>query len=207
MRSSDANAGERVKNVYLADDTLSVDLVDGRTITVPLTWYPRLLHATPVQRAHWRVCGGGFGIHWPEIDEDLSTEGLLRGAPAPRGSLQFGEQGLAMAYGDNEPDYSSAVMREPNGEYTAERVAPALIQAETEETLMRVVRALPAERREEVLNYALFMQARLMEKAADTGIEADKHAWTQASIHSLAKYWDTPEEDAAWAYLQEGTSS
>jgi hypothetical protein len=65
-----------------------VDLVDGRTITVPFVWYPRLLHATPEQRANWQVCGGGYGIHWPEIDEDLSTEGLLRGAPAPYGSEQ-----------------------------------------------------------------------------------------------------------------------
>ena len=87
MFTSDINAGERVKHVYCTEDTLSVDLVDGRTITVPLVWYPRLLHATPVQRSHWQICGGGFGIHWPEIDEDLSTEGLLRGAPAPRGSL------------------------------------------------------------------------------------------------------------------------
>jgi hypothetical protein len=50
-----------------------------------LAWYPRLLHATPEQRAHWRIAGGGYGIHWPDVDEDLSTEGLLRGAPAPHG--------------------------------------------------------------------------------------------------------------------------
>jgi len=49
-----------------------------------LAWYPRLLDATPAQRANWQICGGGFGIHWPEIDEDLSTQGLLEGAPAPR---------------------------------------------------------------------------------------------------------------------------
>jgi hypothetical protein len=64
-----------------------VDLVDGRTITVPLAWYPRLLHATAAQRAKWQIAGGGYGIHWPEIDEDLSTEGLLRGAPSPRASI------------------------------------------------------------------------------------------------------------------------
>ena len=55
-------------------------------ITVPLAWYPRLLDATAEQRAHWKITGGGFGIHWPEIDEDLSAEGLLRGAPAPAGN-------------------------------------------------------------------------------------------------------------------------
>ena len=75
-------ADERAKDVRLSADTLSVDLMDGRTITVPLTWYPRLLKATPEQRSNWVICGGGYGIHWPEIDEDLSTEGLLRGAPA-----------------------------------------------------------------------------------------------------------------------------
>lgn len=85
MNTSEPRAGERVKDVRVTDDSLSVDLLDGRTIIVPLAWYPRLLHATPAQRANWRSAGGGFGIHWPEIDEDISTAGLLRGAPAPRG--------------------------------------------------------------------------------------------------------------------------
>jgi hypothetical protein len=84
MSTSAPNAGERVQHVHLGEDTLSVDLMDGRTITVPLAWYPRLLHATPEERNNWRVAGGGYGIHWPDLDEDLSTEGLLRGAPAPR---------------------------------------------------------------------------------------------------------------------------
>ena len=83
MSGSEIKPGERVKDVRLDEDTFSVDLVDGRTITVPYAWYPRLLHATPEQRANWQTCGGGYGIHWPDIDEDLSTEGLLRGAPAP----------------------------------------------------------------------------------------------------------------------------
>lgn len=87
MPTSDIKPGEKVKDVRFTEDTLSVDLVDGRTITVPLVWYPRLLHATPKQRKRWQVCGGGYGIHWPDIDEDLSTEGLLRGAPAPRSSI------------------------------------------------------------------------------------------------------------------------
>ena len=77
-------ADERVKSVRSDEDALSVDLMDGRTITVPLAWYPRLLNATQEQRDHWEPSGGGYGIHWPDIDEDLSTEGLLRGAPAPR---------------------------------------------------------------------------------------------------------------------------
>ena len=85
MSYTEFESGTRVKDVRLTEDTISVDLIDGRTIVAPLAWYPRLLHTTADQRAHWEVCGGGFGIHWPEIDEDLSTEGLLRGAPAPRG--------------------------------------------------------------------------------------------------------------------------
>ena len=64
-----------------------MDLIDGRTIIVPLAWYPRLLHATPEQRNKWEICAGGYGVHWPDIDEDSSTEGLLRGAPAPRGKI------------------------------------------------------------------------------------------------------------------------
>jgi len=74
----------RVADVRCTNDDLIVDLMDGRTISVPLAWYPRLASATPEQRANWEICGGGYGIHWPQVDEDLSTEGLLRGAPAPR---------------------------------------------------------------------------------------------------------------------------
>jgi len=77
-------ADERVAAVAIDEDTLSVRLMDGRTISVPLVWYPRLLNATPAERGNWQLAGGGYGIHWPDIDEDLSTEGLLRGAPAPR---------------------------------------------------------------------------------------------------------------------------
>jgi hypothetical protein len=84
MNSSPLNPGQRVKDVRCGEDTLTVDLVDGRTISVPLAWYPRLLHASPEQRSAWETSGGGYGIHWPQIDEDLSTEGLLRGVPAPR---------------------------------------------------------------------------------------------------------------------------
>ena len=80
-------ADERVANVEVSEDTLSVSLMDGRTITVPLAWYPRLSNASEAQRKTWQISGGGYGIRWEEIDEDLSTEGLLRGAPAPRQPL------------------------------------------------------------------------------------------------------------------------
>jgi hypothetical protein len=77
-------ADERVVGVTFTRDTFTVSLRDGRTITVPLAWYPRLLNASSAERKNWRIAGGGYGIHWPDIDEDLSTEGLLRGAPARR---------------------------------------------------------------------------------------------------------------------------
>jgi len=59
------SADERVADVGFSEDSLTVSLMDGRSISVPLAWYPRLLHATPAQRAHWKIAGGGYGIHWP----------------------------------------------------------------------------------------------------------------------------------------------
>jgi hypothetical protein len=84
MNISTRVADERVSDVRFEDDRLIVDLADGRTIAVPVAWYPRLEKATAAERANWELAGSGYGIHWPDIDEDLSTEGLLRGAPAPR---------------------------------------------------------------------------------------------------------------------------
>lgn len=73
----------RVKSVAIDHERLVVELRDGRAIAAPIAWYPRLRNATPEQRANWQIAGAGYGIHWPDVDEDLSTEGLLRGAPAP----------------------------------------------------------------------------------------------------------------------------
>lgn len=86
-------ADERVADISINEDELSVRLKDGRTISVPLAWYPRLLHATKEQRANWKISGAGYGIHWEDIDEDLSSEGLLRGAPAARGSIAVSDSG------------------------------------------------------------------------------------------------------------------
>lgn len=69
-------------DVLVGDDALSVDLTDGRTICVPTAWYPRLSHGTPEERADWRLIGGGRGIHWPKLDEDISVENLLAGQPS-----------------------------------------------------------------------------------------------------------------------------
>ena len=75
---------ERVAGVSFDAERLIVDLMDGRTIAVPLAWYPRLFEATVDQRANWEIAGAGYGIHWPQIDEDLSVEGLLTGIPTAR---------------------------------------------------------------------------------------------------------------------------
>ena len=69
-------------DVRVSDDSLTVELSDGRTIVVPLVWFPRLLHGTPDERAKWELNGGGAGIHWPALDEDISVEGLLLGGPS-----------------------------------------------------------------------------------------------------------------------------
>ncbi len=77
------SADIRVRSVSIDDDRLTVELMDGRAISAPLVWYPRLANATREALLDWRIAGGGYGIHWPQLDEDLSTEGLLRGAAAP----------------------------------------------------------------------------------------------------------------------------
>lgn len=77
------------ENVTVTEDTLSVDLSDGRTLEVPLAWFPRLLHASREERNHWRLIGKGQGIHWEEIDEDISVEGLLAGKPSGESQKSF----------------------------------------------------------------------------------------------------------------------
>lgn len=77
------------EEVTVTADTLTVELSDGRTISVPLDWYPRLVHATPEERNRWQLIGGGQGIHWPALDEDLSVEGLLAGRPSGESQRSF----------------------------------------------------------------------------------------------------------------------
>jgi Protein of unknown function (DUF2442) len=83
MTSSAIEYVARAADVSVSDDQLIVHLVDGRTISVPLTWYPRLLHATAMQRRNVRIIGDGEYLNWPEVDEDLTVSGLLRGNAAP----------------------------------------------------------------------------------------------------------------------------
>lgn len=77
------------RSVWLTDDSLHVDLADGRTISVPLAWYPRLLHATLDERKSWRLIGMGRGIHWQAVDEDISVEGLLAGRASGESQTSF----------------------------------------------------------------------------------------------------------------------
>jgi hypothetical protein len=79
----------RAHHVAITDDTLAVDLDDGRTIAVPIAWYPRLAHGAPAERAHFQISGAGHGIHWPELDEDIGVEGLLLGRKSSESPASF----------------------------------------------------------------------------------------------------------------------
>jgi Protein of unknown function (DUF2442) len=86
---STLTAEARAQSVTVTEDTLVVDLNDGRTISVPLAWYPRLLHGTAEERNNWRLIGGQEGIHWPDLDEDISVAGLLAGKPSGESQSSF----------------------------------------------------------------------------------------------------------------------
>ena len=77
----------RIKDINVTKDAIMAQLMDGRTISVPLAWSWRLLESTPKQRANWEIIGDGQGVRWPDIDEDISAEGMLYGIPAPRSRM------------------------------------------------------------------------------------------------------------------------
>ena len=79
----------RINNVTVTDDTLSVDLEDGRTIAIPIGWYPRLAYGTPTERANFQISGAGYGIHWPDLDEDIGVEGILLGKKSSESQASF----------------------------------------------------------------------------------------------------------------------
>lgn len=79
----------RIVHVMVTDDTVSVDLEDGRTISVPIGWYPRLAHGTPAERANFEISGAGYGIHWPDLDEDLGVDGLMLGKRSTESPASF----------------------------------------------------------------------------------------------------------------------
>jgi len=84
MSTSSVETHPRARGVLVTEDELMVVLTDGRRLAVPIAWFPRLMNATEPQRQNFELLGDGLGIHWPEIDEDLSVAGLLRGTPAPQ---------------------------------------------------------------------------------------------------------------------------
>lgn len=79
----------RIVHVAISEDTLSIDLEDGRTISVPIGWYPRLAHGTQTERANYQISGAGFGIYWPDLDEDIGVEGLMIGKKSTEGSTSI----------------------------------------------------------------------------------------------------------------------
>jgi hypothetical protein len=112
-------ADERIKEVRTTEDELIIAFVDGRTLSVPLVWYPRLLHASPEQRSEWRLIGDGEGVHWTQIDEDLSAAGLLRGVPAVRPhrlpAKEIGDQAVRAAkalYADSVGELKSRLQND-----------------------------------------------------------------------------------------------
>ena len=89
MTSSTLTESPTALNVQISDDTLTVSLSDGRVVSVPISWYPRLSQALPQHRAVWELIGRGHGIHWPELDEDISIENILLGQPSGEGARSF----------------------------------------------------------------------------------------------------------------------
>jgi Protein of unknown function (DUF2442) len=96
--STAASSDPRIQSVHVTEDEIIAHLEDGRVISVPLAWSWRLSEATPAQRAKFRIIGTGQGVHWPDVDEDISVEGMLNGTPAPR------PQSLAAQGSARQPD-------------------------------------------------------------------------------------------------------
>jgi hypothetical protein len=88
-----------VKNVRVTDRALVVELRDGRVVSVPLAWYPRLAEGSPRERRKWELLGPGIGIHWPDLDEDISVDGLLRGLPSGESIASLNTQGVHLPEG------------------------------------------------------------------------------------------------------------
>ena len=101
----------RIKDIAVTKDTITAQLMDGRTISVPLAWSWRLSEATPKQRANWEIIGDGQGVHWPDIDEDISAEGMLYGIPAPRPRLS---SKAMLRSGKKKPTVNKGIQRIAN---------------------------------------------------------------------------------------------
>lgn len=87
--SASARSIPLARSVRVTESNLEIDLTDGRTITVPVSWYPRLLHASATEREHWRLIGNGEGVHWPDLDEDIRVESVLAGRRSDESEASF----------------------------------------------------------------------------------------------------------------------
>jgi len=94
----------RIKHVMVTEDTITVDLADGRTVAAPLAWYPRLLYGAADARTKWRLIGDGEGIHWPELDEDISVENILSGKPSGESQRSFKRWLEEYTLGSKQPE-------------------------------------------------------------------------------------------------------
>jgi pyruvate/2-oxoglutarate dehydrogenase complex dihydrolipoamide acyltransferase (E2) component len=143
-------ADERIKDVRITNDELVVALVDGRTLSVPLVWYPRLLNASAEQRNDWQLIGDGEGVHWPQIDEDLSAAGLLRGVPAPADrphhppAKESGAQALNRAKDVYSDSIGEAKGQLQHDRSQLESLAEQIPQEETKQRIQEVVDAYSA---------------------------------------------------------------
>lgn len=109
------------KHVRVTDRALTVELQDGRTLSVPLHWYPRLAEGSPRERRNWRIIGPGIGIHWPDLDEDISIEGLLQGQPSGESSGSLNAWRAARRRPANKRLHPAAAVREGRAKYTPAR--------------------------------------------------------------------------------------
>jgi hypothetical protein len=89
MNTSTVEINAAIQHVEVTEDSLVVDLTDGRTVSLPIAWYPRVMHGTPEERRHCRLIGRGEGVHWPDLDEDISVENILLGRPSGEGQQSF----------------------------------------------------------------------------------------------------------------------
>jgi Protein of unknown function (DUF2442) len=113
MTFSVGSGRARAQDVRCTADELVVELTDGRTVITPLAWYPRLLHATKAQRNHWRLLGRGIGINWPDVDEDLSVDGMLAGTPSLESAESLARAGVPVMK-EGRPPRRRGISRVPS---------------------------------------------------------------------------------------------
>ena len=113
--STAISVDNRIDHVVVTDETITAHLVDGRVISVPLAWSWRLCDATPAQRANWQLIGDGHGVHWPDIDEDLSADGLFNGVPARRPGRTIADRRPAATQSFTDSSRRSAKKKRPRG--------------------------------------------------------------------------------------------